>query len=157
MSQQTDLQALRLREMIDDLACGSFSERYNLDAETCEAVAGKLNAILLAAVAPAAPQAKVEWTLRRRDEHGDEGIMVLTDAEAERCRAALAAPALSQQPKAHGHNFREFTVCTICGQTEAAIYGCHHCDEPRDSGRCWWCLKPQRAVAEAGADPQEKS
>ncbi len=38
--------ATKMQSLIEDLACGSFSERYGLDADTCEAVAGKLAAIV---------------------------------------------------------------------------------------------------------------
>ncbi len=47
-------------------------------------------------------------------------------------------------PASHEHDFHEFTVCRICGQTEAALTSCHHCDDADSlkNGRCWWCLQP---------------
>lgn len=41
------------------------------------------------------------------------------------------------------HDYAEYAVCRKCGRTEAAIEGCHHCDESQSSGRCWWCLTLQ--------------
>ncbi len=54
--------------------------------------------------------------------------------------AAAGTPAR----QTHQHEYREFQVCWICGKTEAAVVGCHHCndDDSVKNGRCWWCLKP---------------
>jgi hypothetical protein len=42
---------------------------------------------------------------------------------------------------AHQHRFHAYMVCTECGETKAAIAGCHHCDEVMVGKRCWWCLR----------------
>lgn len=57
-----------------------------------------------------------------------------------------------QEPPVHTHRFEEFTVCVECGLTEAAIEGCHHCDEVVIGKRCWWCLR-LRASALAAVPP----
>lgn len=56
------------------------------------------------------------------------------------------------EDRPHTHDFDTFIVCRLCGQTEAAVRGCHHCDEPQESGRCWWCLKPQILAATPAQD-----
>lgn len=43
------------------------------------------------------------------------------------------------------HRFHQYTVCVDCGQTEAAIDGCHHCNETRVGVRCFWCLRVRGA------------
>lgn len=47
-------------------------------------------------------------------------------------------------PERHEHEFSDYSTCRICGLTEAAIVGCHHCDDADSvkNGRCWWCLQP---------------
>ena len=66
-----------------------------------------------------------------------------------RDKDSSSSPALPARPEEHRHEYEQFTVCKICGKTEAAIEGCHHCvdgDSVRN-GRCWWCLKPIREAA----------
>lgn len=46
-----------------------------------------------------------------------------------------------QASKTHEHRFRDYEVCEVCGQTGAAIDGCHHCNEVTPGTRCWWCLR----------------
>ncbi len=45
----------------------------------------------------------------------------------------------------HKHEFKAYEVCRHCGQTEAALTGCHHCDEGPIGERCWWCLRIRTA------------
>jgi hypothetical protein len=69
---------------------------------------------------------------------------------AVRALLALHSPTPEAQPDtAHEHRFSDYAICTECGQTEAAIAGCHHCNEVTPGKRCWWCLR----VAEAGTPP----
>jgi len=55
----------------------------------------------------------------------------------------------------HQHDYRHYEVCAICGLTEAAIKGCHHCGDAESirHGRCWWCLRPR--AAEERPQPEE--
>lgn len=69
----------------------------------------------------------------------------------EDVEAALAAVAGGD----HQHDFSEYTICSVCGRTEAAIEGCHHCNEVTVGKRCWWCLT-LRAAAEGRDTPPPK-
>jgi len=53
----------------------------------------------------------------------------------------------------HKHDWANYEICRICGQTEAAAKDeCHHCNDSMSvkNGRCWWCLRP---VGEASTLP----
>ncbi len=45
------------------------------------------------------------------------------------------------------HEFAEYMVCRRCGETEAALTSCHHCNEVNPGQRCWWCLRVQQPSA----------
>jgi hypothetical protein len=89
-------------------------------------------------------------------------VMPHSSSECRRCcsygspeqqrKMAEHLAALAPQPEEpHQHDYHEYTVCRICGRTQAAIEGCHHCGEK--PGRCWWCLKPATASQPWGWQP----
>jgi hypothetical protein len=86
---------------------------------------------------------------RLLDAFESEAARRLNDPGIEWCHEQLAA-ILREPPAAaplHTHRFQDYTVCTECGETEAAIQGCHHCDEVTPGKRCWWCLRVRCAAA----------
>ncbi len=74
-------------------------------------------------------------------------IKALSDALSDAMAGGPAGVPSLPTPARHEHEFTPYDVCRVCGQTEAAIEGCHHCgdDESVKNGRCWWCLKPLAA------------
>jgi hypothetical protein len=97
------------------------------------------------------------WATMSEDQRWSEYVRVRQQVEAQgqeiaRLKQALeaatretAAPdaTAGTNEAAHVHDYHEYTICRICGRTEAAIDGCHHCDDADSlrNGRCWWCLE----------------
>lgn len=74
------------------------------------------------------------------------------DAHSQYCRVYLHGYIGSRlavlasggaHPQEHKHDYANYDVCRICGKTEAAIEGCHHCGDSMSvqNQRCWWCLR----------------
>lgn len=77
---------------------------------------------------------KPRGVLSDRGADGDysrEEALAVAEGPSSLRESAAASPAPQSAPagKECAHDFREFTVCRKCGRTEAAIVGCHHCDE----------------------------
>jgi len=79
-----------------------------------------------------------QWMLVNGDAHWDRLRHAMYTVIT---RAVRGVPSSPPPATPHEHNFQDFTVCAECGQTEAAIEGCHHCDEVTVGKRCWWCLR----------------
>jgi hypothetical protein len=71
-----------------------------------------------------------------------------TEDKYARLAALLREPSMAAP---HEHVF--YSICRDCGQTEAAIEGCHHCNEVKVGERCWWCLR----VRVGAAAPEKKA
>jgi hypothetical protein len=100
---------------------GELNERVKLSAET-----------LLKCAEPERVMAEA-W----------QGVIrgLLAELSAAPAPAPPAGETARERIAEHQHRFQDYSVCTECGQTEAAIAGCHHCDEVTPGKRCWWCLR----------------
>ena len=83
-----------------------------------------------------------------------EHLAVEAAATLRALAAAQGTPA-EVRVESHEHHFRDYWTCSVCGQTEAAILGCHHCDEVAVGTRCRHCLRLRATPDMPGGHPHD--